>query len=103
VIVRKGHVMAIEGPEGTDIMLNRASLLIVRFSNNNSKSGILLKFPKNKQDLKTDLPTIGIKTIKKCSKIGLRGIVLKSKQNIFLDQDKCIKFANKKNMFICAI
>ena len=56
--------------------------MIVRFSNNNSKSGILLKFPKNKQDLKTDLPTIGIKTLKKCSTIGLKGVVLKSKQNI---------------------
>ncbi len=102
-IVRKGYVITIEGPEGTDPMLNRADKLIKRLSNENDRHGILLKFPKSKQDLRTDLPTIGIKTIRKCSKIGLKGIVLKAGKNIFLDKEKSINLANKKNMFICAI
>ena len=67
------------------------------------KKGILLKFPKSNQDLRVDLPTVGIKTINKCSKIGLKGVVVKANQNILLDKSKCIKIANKKNMFICAI
>ena len=29
-----------------------------------------------------------------------KGIVIKSKQNVFLDKNKCIKFANKNKMFI---
>ena len=62
--------------------------------------GVLVKFPKKKQDLRIDLPTVGLKTLKQCNIIGLKGIVLKSRQNIFLERKKCINFANKKKMFI---
>ena len=62
--------------------------------------GVLIKFPKKKQDLRADLPTVGLDTFKDCKRAGLKGIVLKSKQNIFLDKKKCIKFANKNKMFI---
>ena len=67
---------------------------------NKNSNGILIKLPKPKQDLRIDLPTIGINTLKDCKKFGLKGIVLKSKQNIFLDKDKCINFANKNKIFI---
>ncbi len=65
--------------------------------------GILIKLPKKKQDLRMDLPTIGLKTLKDCKKYGLKGIVLKSKKNIFLDKNKCVSFANKNKIFIKAI
>ena len=58
------------------------------------------KISKKKQDLRIDLPTIGLKTLKQCKIAGLKGIVVKSKQNVFLDKDKCINFANKNKMFI---
>ena len=86
-----------------DAMLKRANILIKTFSSKNKKNGILLKFPKRNQDIRIDLPTVGIKTIKKCVKIGLKGIVVKANQNIFLDRSKCISLANKNRMFICAI
>ena len=60
----------------------------------------LNKLPKSKQDLRLDLPTIGFNTLKDCKKYGLKGIVLKSKKNIFLDKVKCISFANKNKIFI---
>ena len=64
------------------------------------KDGILIKLPKNKQDLRIDLPTIGLQTFKDIKKYGLKGVVLRSKKNIFLDKDECIKFANKNKIFI---
>jgi hypothetical protein len=103
VVIRKGYVISIEGPEGTDVMLKRAGFLIKRFFNKKKREGILLKFPKKQQDLRVDLPTVGIQTIKICSKIGLKGIAVKAKQNIFLDRSKCINLANKNKMFICAV
>ena len=63
----------------------------------------LIKFPKKKQDLRMDLPTIGLRTLKDCKKYGLKGIVLKSKKNIFLDKKKCVNFANKNKIFIKVI
>jgi len=62
--------------------------------------GVLVKFPKKKQDLRVDLPTIGLTTIKHSKIAGLKGIVIKNKQHVFLDKNKCIKFANKNKMFI---
>ena len=45
--------------------------------------GILIKFPKKKQDLRMDLPTIGLKTLKQSKKAGLRGVVLKINNMFF--------------------
>ena len=47
-----------------------------------------------------DLPTIGMQTLSDIKKHGLRGFVLKSKKNIFLDKKKVISFANKNKIFI---
>ena len=91
IIVKNNNIIAKEGKQGTKKMLSKL---------NKNSNGILIKLPKPKQDLRMDLPTIGINTLKDCKKLGLKGIVLKSKQNIFLDKDKCISFANKNKIFI---
>ena len=93
-IVRNKKVISIEGKGGTEKMLKKCKSK--KFRN----TGVLVKFPKKKQDLRVDLPTIGLKTLKQCKVAGLKGIVLKSKQNVFLDKTKCINFANKNKMFI---
>ena len=87
-------MVAIEGKGGTQKMLKRCKSK--KFRNR----GVLVKFPKKKQDLRIDLPTAGLKTLTQCKSAGLKGIVLKSKQNVFLEQKKCINFANKNKMFI---
>ena len=93
-VVRNNKVVAIEGAGGTEKMLKKSKSK--KFRN----SGVLIKFPKKKQDLRIDLPAIGLKTLKQCKSSGLKGVVLKNKQNVFLDQKKCINFANKNKMFI---
>ena len=45
---------------------------------------------------------LGLKTLKQCKTAGPKGIVLKSKQNVFLERKKCINFANKNKMFLIA-
>ena len=62
--------------------------------------GVLVKFPKKKQDLRVDLPTIGLSTLKQSKAAGLKGVVVKNKKHICLDKRKCINFANKNKMFI---
>ena len=95
-VVRNNKVIAIEGKEGTDKML-------IKCRNKKYKSkGSLIKFPKKKQDLRIDLPTVGLKTLIQCKSAGLKGVVLKNKQNVFLEKNKCINFANKNKMFITA-
>ena len=93
-VVRNRKVVAIEGRGGTQKMLKRCKSK--KFRN----KGVLVKFPKKKQDSRIDLPTVGLKTLTQCKSAGLKGIVLKSKQNVFLERKKCISFANKEKMFI---
>jgi len=93
LVIRNNGIIAKETSRGTKKMLQ---------SINKAKKnqGILIKFPKKKQDLRADLPTIGLDTIKDCKKANLKGVVLKANQNIFLDKAKCISFANKNKIFI---
>ena len=91
LVVRDNKIIAKEDNRGTKKMMSKL---------NNNSGGILIKFPKKKQDLRIDLPTIGIQTIKDCKRYGLKGIVLKSKKNIFLDKSKSIEFADKNKIFI---
>ncbi len=93
-VVRNEVVIAIEGKDGTQKMLNKCK------SKKFKGKGVLVKFPKKKQDLRIDLPTVGLKTLKQCKLAGLKGIVLKGKRNVFLEKKKCISFANKNRMFI---
>ena len=93
-VVRNKKVIAIEGKGGTQKMLKRCK------SKKFKKKGVLVKFPKKKQDLRIDLPTVGLKTLKQCKLAGLKGVVIKDKKNIFLERKKCISFANKNKMFI---
>ena len=95
-VVRDNKVVAIEDRGGTEKMLQKCEIQGIK------NTGVLVKFPKKKQDLRVDLPTVGLKTLKQCKSSGLKGVVLKSKQNIFLGRKKCINFANKNKMFIAA-
>ena len=93
LVVRDSIIVTKEKTHGTKKMLQM-------MSKDKYAHGILIKFPKKNQDLRIDLPTIGFDTIKDCKKSGIKGIVLKSKQNIFIDKNKSIKYANKNKIFI---
>ena len=94
LVVSNSKIIAKEEREGTKKMLSKLKKKTL---------GVLIKFPKKKQDLRIDLPTIGLQTFKDCKKYGVKGIVLKSKKNIILDKVKCIKFANRNNIFMKVI
>ena len=93
-VVRDQKIIAIEGKGGTQKMLKKCKSKSIRHK------GVLVKFPKKKQDLRIDLPTVGLKTLRQCKSAGLKGIVLKAKRNVFLERKKCISFVNKNRMFI---
>ena len=92
--VSRNNSIILEKREGTQKMLKKIKKL------KNITRGVLVKFPKKKQDYRVDLPTIGLKTLKQCKTSGIKGIVLKHKRNIFLNKKKSITYANKNKMFI---
>tara|TARA_B100001057_G_scaffold317403_1_gene317606 strand:+ start:292 stop:1077 length:786 start_codon:yes stop_codon:yes gene_type:complete len=94
LVIKNGKIIAKEEREGTKKMLSKLK---------KNSDGILIKLPKRRQDTRMDLPTIGMQTIKDIKKYGLKGLVLKSKRNIFLDKKKVIEYANKYKIFITII
>ena len=92
--ISRDNKVILEKQEGTNKMFKKIKKL------RNINDGVLVKFPKKKQDLRVDLPTVGLKTLKRCKSVGLKGIVLKHKKNIFLDKKESINYANKSKLFI---
>ena len=92
--VGRNNSVILEKQKGTKNLLENIKKL------KNKNNGVLVKFPQKKQDKRIDLPTIGLNTLKQCKSAGLKGIVLKHKNNVFLNKVKAIKFANKNKMFI---
>ena len=93
LVIKENVIIKKETSKGTKKMLQS-------INKTKDSGGILIKCPKRKQDLRADLPTIGLDTLKDCKRANLKGIILKSNQNIFMDKNKCITFANKNKIFI---
>ena len=55
----RDNLVILEKTEGTNKMFKKIKKI------KNVNSGVLVKFPKKKQDLRIDLPTIGLNTLKK--------------------------------------
>ena len=96
VIIRDNKIISRETRKGTKVMIKSVTKSKI-------KKGILIKLPKTKQDLRVDLPTIGIDTFKDCNKAGIKGIVVKANQNILLNKELSIKYANQNKLFLVAI
>ena len=95
LVINNQKIISTEKRKGTKEMLKS-------IRNNNLKNKLLIKMPKSKQDLRVDLPTFGLDTLKDCKKANIKGIVVKAGQNIFLDKRKGLQFANKNNIFVMA-
>ena len=95
ILIQEGNVIGIEAAQGTDILIKQSLPYMHKI-----KKGVLIKLIKVKQDLRADLPTIGIKTLKNCLKSGVVGIAYSANKTIFLDKDKIINFCRKNKFFL---
>jgi len=94
-----GRVVALEGAEGTDNMLERISQLR-RAGSIPKKGGVLVKVMKPDQEERADLPTIGPQTVENAYQAGLYGIVVEAGRSFILDIEEVVKTANQYGMFI---
>lgn len=101
VVVDK-QVIAVEAAEGTARMLDR----VVEFRRGRKRqttSGVFAKMTKPGQDLRIDIPAIGIDTVKAVAAAKLRGIVVNARTCFVVDKPAVIKLANKLKVFIVAV
>lgn len=97
------RVVAMEGAEGTDAMLERVASLRdagrIRFAR---PGGVLAKCSKPQQDLRVDMPTIGPDTITNVAKAGLAGIAIEAGRVMIVDRAEATRRATAAGLFIHA-
>lgn len=99
VVVDK-QVIAVEAAEGTARMLER----VVDMRKNKKRSGgVFAKMTKPGQDLRIDIPAIGVDTVNAVASAHLHGIVVNTKTCFVVDKENVIKTANKLGIFIVAV
>jgi UDP-2,3-diacylglucosamine hydrolase len=100
-VVGSGRVLAIEGPEGTDAMLERVrSLQRQRKLKLDGGGGVLVKMPKAGQDTRIDLPAIGPRTIEKLRSAGLTGVAIAANGVVIIDRRNVVKAADAFGIFV---
>ena len=98
VIVQQGLVLGVEGIEGTDELIKRCAAY-----KRKGDGGVLVKLRKPTQDMRVDLPTIGVKTIENAHQTGLKGLAVHTGNALIVDQEEVIKLADKYHMFLIGI
>ncbi len=98
-IAAGGRVVALEGAEGTDLMIERVCELRTagRISR---RGGVLVKMAKPRQDERADLPAIGLSTVENAERAGLAGIAIEAGRTFILGFGETLAAANKKGLFI---
>jgi DUF1009 family protein len=100
-VVSGSRVLAIEAAEGTDAMLARVSDLRASGRLRDRTSGVLVKAPKQGQDLRLDMPAIGPATIEGAAKAKLRGVAIAAGCVLVAERERCAREADAAGLFVC--
>jgi len=96
VAVKAKAIVAVEALEGTDNLIKRAGRI--------GRGGItVVKVAKPKQDMRFDIPVIGLKTIKSLIKARAKCLAIEADKTLFIDYEYAIKLAEKKGISIVSV
>jgi DUF1009 family protein len=98
VVVQEGMVLAVEAIEGTDMMLSRAAML-----KKAGKAPVMVKVLKPGQDMRVDLPAIGLQTIEQLKKYNIKGIAVEAGGILLIEREAVIQMADKEGVFIVGV
>ena len=99
-VVVDSQVIAVEAAEGTARMLER---VVDMRKNKRKPSGVFAKMTKPNQDLRIDIPAIGVDTVNAVAAAHLRGIVVNTRTCFVVNKPAVIRQANKLGIFILAL
>lgn len=97
VAVKGQAALAVEAIEGTDACIRRAGLLC--------KAGdfTVVKVAKPQQDMRFDVPTIGLGTLEAMVEAGARLLAVEAGKTIILDRENVVEFANHHGLIVLAL
>jgi DUF1009 family protein len=97
VAVKEKATLAVEAIEGTDRCIDRAGTLC------RAGGWTLVKVAKPQQDMRFDVPTIGVTTIENLHRAGARVLAIEADKTIVIDQPDVVALADRLGMSIVAL
>lgn len=94
IVVRDRAVVAVEAMEGTDAVILRAGELARR------KKLTVIKVSKPRQDMRFDVPVIGIPTVENMVAAGATALVVDAERTLMLDRERVIAAADGQDIAI---
>lgn len=100
-VVQQGLCLAVEALPGTDAMLDMVRVLPAGLRPDAARGkGVFYKAPKPTQDMRIDLPTLGVETVQRAAAAGLAGIAWQAGGVICLDLSAMIAAADAAGVFL---
>ena len=95
IVMRNKTIIAVEAVEGTDATIKRAAAV-------RGEGGVLVKLAKPIQDLRIDLPAIGVRTIELMHENRITALVVEAGKAIMLDPQGILEAAHRLDIAIIA-
>ena len=96
IVVRGKACVAIEAMEGTDETIRRAGRLV-------NKRLTVVKLAKPNQDMRFDVPVVGVPTIETMFEAGATCLCVTAGKTLMFDREEMIRVANDRKIAIVAI
>ncbi|MBV9144264.1 MAG: LpxI family protein, partial [Acidobacteria bacterium] len=106
VVIAESACVAVEAMEGTDATIVRAGEIMRTLRHADERESFLsraltvVKVAKPKQDLRFDVPVVGVKTIETMRASGATCLAVDAERCLFLDGDRVIEAADSSNIAI---
>jgi len=95
VIVKNGTIVAVEALEGTNDVIKRGGTLA-------RKGAVMVKVAKPNQDMRFDVPVVGVETIRVAASAKMRVIAVEAGKTLLLEKDTIVELANRSRISIVA-
>ncbi|MGH7927487.1 MAG: LpxI family protein [Candidatus Binatia bacterium] len=96
VVVKQGVVVAVEAVEGTDAAIARSGSLV-------GAGCIVVKVSKPRQDLRFDVPAVGLDTIKNLHAVGAAALAVEAEKTVLLERDELLQEASRCGVIVAAV
>ena len=95
IIVRNGTVVAVEALEGTSETIKRGGALA-------REGAVMVKVAKPNQDMRFDVPVMGVETIRIAAETRLRVIAVEAGKTLLLERNAIVDLANRSKISVVA-
>jgi DUF1009 family protein len=96
VVVKEGTVLALEAVEGTDATMRRGAELA-------GPGAVVVKAAKPGQDLRFDVPAVGIRTLELAGACGISALGLEAGRTLLLERARAVELAERSGPAIIGL